>query len=586
MVTHRQRYREKVSQMVSWGHWFALFNILLSLVIGSRYLFIADWPTTLAGRIYSYVSIIGHFSFLVFATYLLILFPLTFIVGSQRLMRFLSVILATAGMTLLLIDSEVFTRFHLHLNPIVWQLVINPDENEMARDWQLMFISVPVILLLELVFATWSWQKLRSLTRRRRFARPLAAFLFIAFIASHVVYIWADANFYRPITMQRANLPLSYPMTARRFLEKHGLLDAQEYQRRLIEQGNPDAVSVQYPLSELRYRDMGTGQNVLLITVDGLNYSRFEKQMPALAGFAEQNISFTRHMSSGNTTDNGIFGLFYGISPSYMDGILSTRTPAALITALNQQGYQLGLFSSDGFTSPLYRQALLPDFSMPSVRTQSDEQTATQWINWLGRYAQEDNRWFSWVSFNGTNIDDSNQQAFARKYSRAAGNVDDQINRVLNALRDSGKLDNTVVIITAGRGIPLSEEEETFDWSHGHLQVPLVIHWPGTPAQRINALTDHTDLMTTLMQRLLHVSTPASEYSQGQDLFNPQRRHYWVTAADNDTLAITTPKKTLVLNNNGKYRTYNLRGERVKDEKPQLSLLLQVLTDEKRFIAN
>ncbi|EHO2013205.1 putative sulfatase [Escherichia coli] len=586
MVTHRQRYREKVSQMVSWGHWFALFNILLSLVIGSRYLFIADWPTTLGGRIYSYVSIIGHFSFLVFATYLLILFPLTFIVGSQRLMRFLSVILATAGMTLLLIDSEVFTRFHLHLNPIVWQLVINPDENEMARDWQLMFISVPVILLLELVFATWSWQKLRSLTRRRRFARPLAAFLFIAFIASHVVYIWADANFYRPITMQRANLPLSYPMTARRFLEKHGLLDAQEYQRRLIEQGNPDAVSVQYPLSELRYRDMGTGQNVLLITVDGLNYSRFEKQMPALAGFAEQNISFTRHMSSGNTTDNGIFGLFYGISPSYMDGILSTRTPAALITALNQQGYQLGLFSSDGFTSPLYRQALLSDFSMPSVRTQSDEQTATQWINWLGRYAQEDNRWFSWVSFNGTNIDDSNQQAFARKYSRAAGNVDDQINRVLNALRDSGKLDNTVVIITAGRGIPLSEEEETFDWSHGHLQVPLVIHWPGTPAQRINALTDHTDLMTTLMQRLLHVSTPASEYSQGQDLFNPQRRHYWVTAADNDTLAITTPKKTLVLNNNGKYRTYNLRGERVKDEKPQLSLLLQVLTDEKRFIAN
>ncbi|WP_257262843.1 LPS biosynthesis-modulating metalloenzyme YejM [Escherichia coli] len=586
MVTHRQRYREKVSQMVSWGHWFALFNILLSLVIGSRYLFIADWPTTLAGRIYSYVSIIGHFSFLVFATYLLILFPLTFIVGSQRLMRFLSVILATAGMTLLLIDSEVFTRFHLHLNPIVWQLVINPDENEMARDWQLMFISVPVILLLELVFATWSWQKLRSLTRRRRFARPLAAFLFIAFIASHVVYIWADANFYRPITMQRANLPLSYPMTARRFLEKHGLLDAQEYQRRLIEQGNPDAVSVQYPLSELRYRDMGTGQNVLLITVDGLNYSRFEKQMPALAGFAEQNISFTRHMSSGNTTDNGIFGLLYGISPSYMDGILSTRTPAALITALNQQGYQLGLFSSDGFTSPLYRQALLSDFSMPSVRTQSDEQTATQWINWLGRYAQEDNRWFSWVSFNGTNIDDSNQQAFARKYSRAAGNVDDQINRVLNALRDSGKLDNTVVIITAGRGIPLSEDEETFDWSHGHLQVPLVIHWPGTPAQRINALTDHTDLMTTLMQRLLHVSTPASEYSQGQDLFNPQRRHYWVTAADNDTLAITTPKKTLVLNNNGKYRTYNLRGERVKDEKPQLSLLLQVLTDEKRFIAN
>jgi len=586
MVTHRQRYREKVSQMVSWGHWFALFNILLSMVFGSRYLFVADWPTTLVGRIYSYLSIVGHFSFLVFATYLLILFPLTFIIMSQRLMRLLSAILATVGMTLLLIDSEVFTRFHLHLNPLVWELVINPDQNEMARDWQLMFISVPVVLLIEMLFATWSWQKLRSLTRRRHYAKPVTGFFFVAFIASHVMYIWADANFYRPVTMQRANLPLSYPMTARRFLEKHGLLDAQEYQRRLVEQGNPEAVSVQYPLSELRYRDMGQGQNVLLITVDGLNYSRYEKQMPALASFAEQNISFTQHMSTGNNTDSGLFGLFYGISPAYMDGVLSSRTPAALITALNQQGYQLGLFSSDGFSSALYRQALLSDFSLPAAKSQSDKQTADQWINWLGRYAEEDNRWFSWVALNGTSLEDTNQQGFARRYARAAGNVDGQIERVLSALRDAGKLDKTVVIITAGHGMAIDKSERTFDWSRPNLHVPLVIHWPGTPAQHINKLTDHKDVMTTLMQRLLQVNTPANEYSQGQDLFNATRRHNWVTAANATALAITTPQMTLVLDHIGNYQTWNAQGEKIRDQKPQLSLLLQVLTDEKRFIAN
>ncbi|WP_144817046.1 MULTISPECIES: LPS biosynthesis-modulating metalloenzyme YejM [Enterobacteriaceae] len=585
MVTHRQRYREKVSQMVSWGHWFALFNILLAMVLGSRYLFVADWPTTLGGRIYSWLSVIGHFSFLVFATYLLILFPLTFVVMSQRLMRGFSAVLATIGMTLLLIDSEVFTRFHLHLNPIVWELVINPDQNEMARDWQLMFISVPVILLVELLFANWSWQKLRSLTRRRRYAKPVAALFFTAFIASHLSYIWADANFYRPITMQRANLPLSYPMTARRFLEKHGLLDAQEYQRRLVEQGNPEAVSVQYPLSDLRYRDMGPGQNVLLITVDALNYARYEKEMPSLAGFAAENITFTQHMSAGNDTDNGLFGLFYGISPSYMDGVLSARIPAALVTALNQQGYQLGLFSSDGFSSSLYRQALLSDFSLPVAKAQSDKQTADQWINWLDRYAQEDNRWFSWIALNGTSLD-AEQQDFERRYARAAGNVDAQIERVLTALRDAGKLDKTVVIITAGHGVSAESSDMDEGWSRGDLHVPLVIHWPGTPAQRISKLTDHKDVMTTLMQRLLHVSTPANEYSQGQDLFNATRRHNWVTAANSDTLAVTTPEMTLVLKHNGTYQTYDLKGKKIGDQKPQLSLLLQVLTDEKRFIAN
>ncbi|EPN9529122.1 LPS biosynthesis-modulating metalloenzyme YejM [Cronobacter malonaticus] len=587
MVTNRQRYREKVSQMISWGHWFALFNILFSIVLGSRYLFIADWPTTLTGRIYSYVSLVGHFSFLVFAAYLLILFPLTFIVMSQRLMRFLSAILATVGMTLLLVDSEVFTRFHLHINPVVWQVVINPDQSEMARDWQLMFIAVPVILLIEMLFATWSWQKLRSLTRRRRYARPVAALFFASFVTTHVMYIWADANFYRPVTMQRANLPLSYPMTARRFLEKHGLLDAQEYQRRLVEQGDPEAVSVQYPLSDLRYSDMGSGHNVLLITVDGLNYSRFEKQMPSLAQFARDNVNFTQHFSSGNLSDNGIFGLFYGISPGYMDGVLAARIPAALITALNQQGYQLGLFASDGFSSSLYRQALLSDFSLPSAQPQSDDQTASQWISWLNKYASEDNRWFSWVSFNGTSINEDTQQAaFTRRYARAAGNVDAQIDRVLAALKASGRLDNTVVIITAGRGVPLGQQQESFGWDRSRIQVPLVIHWPGTPAQRVTKLTDHQDVMTTLMQRLLHVRTPAYEYSQGEDLFSPARRNNWVVSADNNTLAVTTPQMTLVLDNNGNYRMYDLRGERMKDDKPQLSLLLQVLTDEKRFIAN
>ena len=570
--------------MVSWGHWFALFNMLLAMVLGSRYLFVADWPTTLAGRVFSYISLVGHFSFLVFSTYLLILFPLTFIVMSQRLMRFLSAILATAGMTLLIIDSEVFTRFHLHLNPVVWELVINPDQNETARDWQLMFISVPVILLVEMLFATWSWQKLRSLTRRRHYARPVAWFFFASFIASHVMYIWADANFYRPITMQRANLPLSYPMTARRFLEKHGLLDAQDYQRRLVEQGDPEAVTVQYPLSDLRYRDMGAGQNVLLITVDALNYSRFEQQMPSLARFANDNVNFTQHMSAGNTADSGIFGLFYGISPGYMDGVLAARVPAALISALNQQGYQLGLFSSDGFESPIYRQALLSDFSLPPGKSQNDTQTASQWINWLTNNAQDETRWFSWVSFNGTNV--SSAQASDRQYSRAAAQVDEQIGRLLDALRDSGKLENTVVIITAGHGVPLSGQKNSFNWSRAQLQVPLVIHWPGTPAQRIDLLTDHKDVMTTLMQRLLHVSTPANEYSQGQDLFSATRRHNWVTAADSNTLAITTPAITVVLDHNGHYKTWTAEGDRVRDQKAQLSLLLQVLTEEKRFIAN
>ncbi|WP_437609802.1 LPS biosynthesis-modulating metalloenzyme YejM [Erwinia sp. V71] len=584
MVNNRQRYREKVSQMVSWGHWFALFNIIFAFLLGSRFLLLADWPSSLAGRIYAFTSWIGHFSFLVFAVYLLILFPLTFIVMSQRLMRFLSAIVATAGMTLLLVDSAVFSRFHLHLNPVVWELVVNPDQSEMARDWQLMFISVPAILLVEMLFATWSWQKLRSLNRRS-FGKPLAALFITAFFTSHLMYILADANFYRPITMQRSNLPLSYPMTARRFLEKHGLLDAQEYQRRLVQQGNPEALSVAYPLSDITFRDSSTHHNLLVITVDGLNAATMAKTLPNLNQFAQQNVLFTQHYSSGNSANTGLFGLFYGISPGYMDGVLSSRIPSALINALSKQGYQFGLFAADGFSSPLYRQALLADFSLPAAEAQSNAQTTTQWLNWLDDQQGRSTPWFSYLSYDVLGDETDNAQDISRRYPRNAARVDQQIEQVLTRLQEKGLLDSTVVVITAQRGVPLDSNSDN-PGNRALLQVPLVVHWPNTPAQQIDKLTDHQDVMNTLMQRLLHVSTAPGEYSQGEDLFAAQRRHNWVASSEDRQLVITTPQTTLILDNSGSYQAYDYHGKPLKDHKPQLALLLQVLTEEKRFIAN
>lgn len=593
MVTNSQRYREKVSQMISWGHWFALFNILLSLGLGSRYLFVSDWPSSLEGRLYSLVSWLGHFSFIGFSTYLLIIFPLTFVVMSQRLLRFLSAILATAGLTLLLVDTEVFTRFHLHINPVVWELVVNPGQGDLARDWQLMFICVPVIFLIEMLFGTWAWQKLRSLNRRN-FAKPLVALFIVSFFASHLMYIWADANFYRPITMQRSNLPLSYPMTARKFLEKHGLLDAQAYQNRLIEQGNPEALSVEYPLNDISFRDAGSGYNLLMIVVDGLHASTTAKDMPALSEFARQNVSFNQHYSSGNRVDTGLFGLFYGISPTYMEGIIAARKPSVLMTSLAKQGYEFGLFSSDGFNSPLYRQALLTDFSLPAPSNQPDASVAQQWQQWLN--ARSTRPWFSYVSLNGVSasLHRGNDavptgKAFVERYQQGATEVDQQIAVILQGLKQRGILDKTVVVITAAHGVALNENgvsDSGNSVNRDQLRVPLVIHWPDTPAQSINKLTDHEDVMLTLMQRLLHVTTSPADFSQGEDLFAAKRRHNWISTSKNGTLIITTPTQILQLERNGDYRAYDLDGKRIKDQKPDLGLLLQVLTNEKRFIAD
>ncbi|NRN30458.1 LPS biosynthesis-modulating metalloenzyme YejM [Photorhabdus heterorhabditis] len=579
MVTSRQRYREKVSQMISWGHWFALFNILLSLGLGSRYLFISDWPGSLFGRVYALVSWLGHFSFIVFAAYLLILFPLTFIVMSQRLLRFLSAIFATAGLTLLIFDSAVYDRFHLHLTPLVWDLVINPDQGELAREWQLMFICIPVIFLVQMLFGTWSWQKLRSLNRQR-VSKPLAAVFISAFLASHLMYIWSDANFYRPITMQRSNLPLSYPMTARKFLEKHGLLDQKEYQYRLMQQGDPAALSVEYPLNNLTYQDQGSGYNLLILVVDGLDNKNITKNMPALSHFRETGIQFNQHFSTGIQNDTALFGLFYGISSGYLDGILAGRKSSALFNALTHQGYQFGLFSSEGFKTPLYRQALLSDYSLPTAVSQSNQLTVEQWQQWLN-LPNTSTPWFSLLKING--LDKAAEPA-----DKSA--LDNQINTVLETLKNKNALNNTVIIITADHSeIAATQPPKWINndrFNRVQMHVPLLIHWPETPPQTIDKLTSHQDIMTTLMQRLLHVSNSPDDYSQGEDLFAAQRNNPWIITGDNGSLIITTSENTLFLDKNGGYYLYDLEGNEVKDAKPNLAQLLQILTEVKHFIAN
>lgn len=589
MVTNPQSYREKVSLIISWGHWFTLFNILFALLLGSRYLFVADWPPSLPGRIYAIVSWIGHFSFLGFALYLLTIFPLTFIVLSQRLLRLIAIVLATTVLLLLLLDIEIFARFHLHLNPMVWELVVDPDQGELSRDWQLMFICVPIIFLIEMLFGTWSWQKLRSLNRQQ-FGKPLTALFTCAFLASHLLYIWADANFYRPITMQRASLPLSYPMTARRFLEKYGLLNVQKYQEQLSYSGRLEAITPEYPLTPLSFFDKGGGYNLLLIIVDKLHAYDLETSLPLLAKFAHQNIDFRYHYSSGDNMEDGLFGLFYGIFPYYQDGILAGRKPSALITALSQQGYQFGLFSSDGFASPLYRQALLTDFSLPKPQAQSNVNTITQWQKWFeGQTFHVP--WFAYLNLNSNELETQASSENKRFSIPNSQQLDQQIHFVLETLKQHQQYEKTVIIVTSAYGGDVSHYHGlrglSFPYSRSPLRVPLIIHWPKTPAQSIHKLTNHEDIMATLMQRLLHVNNRPTEYTQGEDLFAAIRKRNWLALSHNNQLVILTPTHTIIINSNGHSHLYPVDSHaEITGERLPLSLVLQVFTEIKRFIAN
>lgn len=597
MVDSANTYSDRVSRLVGWGHWFAFFNIIAAMLIGTRYITQSAWPETLLGQFYLAVSWVGHFGFLVFALYLLVLFPLTFILPSRKLLRLTAVCFATVGLTVLLIDTQAYQSINLHLTPVVWEVLFSDEESAIGSDLQHLFIVLPLIFLLQLGLSEWVWRKQRKLSHKH-IGRPLTAVFFLSFITSHLIYIWADAYFYSPITNQKANFPLSYPMTAKSFMEKHGLLDREEYLQRLEENQN-DVDLVRYPLEEIQFNRRGDDLNILLVSVNNLRADALnETLMPIATQYAKENITFTNHYSSSNDMF-GVFGLFYGLPSSYSSSIKAQGSSPVILNVLEKNSYQFSAFSGDNFDDNLYSEIIFRgkkfQFNDSETPEFGDDSAIAAWTNWIENRASA-SPWFSFLELttldNFTNYADGSEdltpsERFKYGYNKSAKMADEKLGQVFAQLDALNLTQNTVVIVTSNHGTEFNETK-TNSWgansnySKFQLQVPMVIHWPGKLAAEYSHRSSHLDLSVTLLQDLMGVSSNPSDFSSGRNLFD-ERKRKWVLAGDSRELALITSKQTTVLDKFGNYKLYDQNYKRLKDTSPRLPVLMQGLTELQRF---
>lgn len=562
-----RQYRELTAQKIAWGHWFALLNIILALLISSRYAFSADWPNTLFGKLYFFISLFGHFSFIVFACYLLIIFPLSFIIKNERTFRGISVILATLGLTVLLVDSEVFRRFYLHLSPLVWNLLVNPDNGELSRQWQLLFVPMPLILLAEMLYSRWCWQKLRSFNRQT-WGKYVAAFFLICFTATHLLYAWADMALYRPITAQKANYPLSYPMTARSFLEKHGFVDRETLLLKEKETGKSDSFFLKYPKSSLQADNLHH-TNILVLNLSGLNNQIIQPHsMPFLYAFGEKSVRFYQHYNSGDDAISATVGLFYSLTGKYTDSILSAQKSSPWVQAMQQANYQFGLFSHNGFQHPLYRRALFKDFVLSRGFGNSD--AIHRWKAWLNQHNPKQ-PFFSYLDL---------RLPFANNYAQQAKLLDWQFKYIWQLLEQHDLTKNTLIIINSDIA-DLNHHLPRF--AQQKIQLPLLVYWQGQQ-QDYHHLSSQLDIMPTILHQFFGITNAISDYALGENLSQSHER-IWVLASDRRwDVAILPSGEQYHLDKKGHFEKFNPNGELEKDARPSLALFLQMLQKSNHFM--
>ena len=83
--------------------------------------------------------------------------------------------------------------------------------------------------------------------------------------------------------------------------------------------------------------------------------------------------------------------------------------------------------------------------------------------------------------------------------------VDDQLGRILDCLKETGQLDNTIVIFTSDHGETLGDHgliQKGCRFYEGLVRVPLIISWPGRfqAGLRCSGLTELVDIVPTLLE--------------------------------------------------------------------------------------
>lgn len=346
----KYQQRDRIARLISWGHWFTFGNIVLCLLISLLYVESALPTGSALGNSYLFVSWLGHFAFLPFVAFIILLFPLCLLVPFSKFLRGYAALVGTVGLFTLLFDAIFFRQYGFHLNTYsLNQLALD------AEDWfaggsfvllSMIILSFLLIFALQLTLANLTWKRLDSL-RDRTFSKVFTAVFIASFFASHSTHIWADANLYSPITQHDDLFPLSYPTTAKSLMARHGWITTEQFQGRQDLFSRESQLRVKYPTSPMLCGKDATAVSTTVFAfqyLDNETALQLETALPQLQRHQGQHLA---HIDTAAATTT----LLYGIPDLYNQSIQRQGLQPAYLRTMQDFATPVRLFASSTFGS-------------------------------------------------------------------------------------------------------------------------------------------------------------------------------------------------------------------------------------------
>lgn len=611
--------------MLRWAGRYMLANTLLGMLIAIRYLVFLQWPDTGLAWTYFISMTLSHFFFLSAMIAVVLVAPIACIIPRPGIVITWAVIVYSLALILLVIDTFVFSQYRFHLNPFVFDLIVDGGSQIFNFSTQTFVITAIVttgLIAVQIGLAVLLWRRLKIPPTAWR-GSHLAAGLFALFVTSQAIHVWGDAQYDRSITTLTRYYPLLFPVTAQRFMVKHGWLNLAESRKNKLLNAKT-GTTLNYPLSALVCSPPAQRLNLLIVVIDTWRQDAMSESItPNIHAFSRKSTRFERHFSTANSTRTGLFSLFYGLPGTYWHAFASNQLGPVLIDELLDNGYRTGIFASAKLTNPEFDRTIFSRVKNLPLKTPGnspharDRAALQRWLEWLENHQTrvfespffgfvfldalhgyslpgDYPRQFSpaWETANHLALNSSmDPTPYRNLYNNIAHFQDSLVGALLDDLRERQLIDNTVVVITSDHGDEFNDSGKNY-WGHNsnftayQTLVPMIIHWPGRAPAIVDQVSSHQDIAPTLLTNLFDCSTPASEYSSGRNLFatDLQPLEILIMSSYSSLAIYDIPEKRLTVRNGmGFYEILSENYEPLPDVKLDVEKILKSMETISRF---
>ncbi len=558
-----------------------LVNIAIGAAIGTQYLAVAPPATTLNAKLFAATGLVSSTAYLSLIP-AVIVFVAAFLITRPRVLGLLQAFVWTLFQLAVFVDTRIYRIFRYHFNGMVWNVMTTPgaeDSVELGPRTYVVVIGAAALfcVLAYVVWRRWIW----TIEKPARLLR----YGFIAVVACILVekglYASADLRRDRRVLAMSSAFWMYQPLTIKRLLSRQFGVSLAARPR--VELGD-DELFLRYPHSKPAIDPNGARPNVLILVIDSLRADALTPEtMPATYAYAESARRFDDHISGGNCTRFGIFSLIYGIHGSYWEPVYEEQKPPVLVTTLTDLGYDLRVLSTASMSFPEFRSTCWVSIedkvvdSWPSqFKHERDSMVGEKFATWMGERsaAQANAPFFCFVlldSPHGRHSFPEDRAPFQpsaksvdylaladqpgpeqirelhNSYKNAVLHTDVVVDGMLRALRESGELENTIVVITGDHGEEFMEHGyygHTSNYTPEQVRVAFVMSGPGVPIGVETRPTSHLDVAPTILEMLGADPAARGEYSFGESLLAP-RSERLRTLSGWDEMALWVPEGVL-----------------------------------------